>query len=272
MDADERISLIQLKIERARERLRELGAAIKAFHDTKPYVIETKRDPSTRRLIYYLTRALPVPLTVSTIAGDMLQNLRSALDHLAYQLVLVGEGRPGPFTHVYFPIADDHKEHRERRPRQTKGMRADAIHAIDALKPYRGGNDTLWRLHKLNNIDKHRLLITAGSAFAGVNVGPVLQRHMSQLMNTMPSAAGGPIEVPTPEIFVQPADRLFPLVAGKELYIDEPDAEPSPKIEFRLQVEFYEPGLIEGESLTDSLQAMLDEVEKIVLSFKPLLA
>lgn len=271
MDADERIGLIRPKIERARERFSELKAAIASFHNTKPYAIETKRDPTSRRLIYYLTRVLPVPLTVSAIAGDMLQNLRSALDHLAYQLVLVGEQRPGPFTHVYFPIADDHSQYRNRRPRQTKGMRADAVSAIDALKPYRGGNETLWRLHRLNNIDKHRLLVTAGSAFAGVNVGPVLQRHMTQMMKTMPLAAGDPIEAPKLDIFLKPADRLFPLDAGKELYIDEPDAEPTNKIEFRLQVEFYEPGLIEGVPLTDSLQAMLDEVDKVVLSFKPLL-
>jgi hypothetical protein len=39
-------------------------------------------------------------------------------------------------------------------------MRADAIAAIDAAKPYKGGNEPLWRIHELNNIDKHRSLFS----------------------------------------------------------------------------------------------------------------
>ena len=41
-------------------------------------------------------------------------------------------------------------------------MRQEAVKAIDRLKPYGGGNDFLWRLHGLNNIDRHRLLFTVG--------------------------------------------------------------------------------------------------------------
>lgn len=44
-----------------------------------------------------------------------------------------------------------------------KGMRADAKKAIDDLKPYRGGNAALWQLHELNNIDKHKFLLTGGA-------------------------------------------------------------------------------------------------------------
>ena len=38
-------------------------------------------------------------------------------------------------------------------------MSKAAIAAIDALKPYRGGDDLLWQLHRLENVDKHRVLI-----------------------------------------------------------------------------------------------------------------
>lgn len=33
---------------------------------------------------------------------------------------------------------------------------------IDKIRPYGGGNDGLWGLHKLDIIDKHRLLPTVG--------------------------------------------------------------------------------------------------------------
>lgn len=42
----------------------------------------------------------------------------------------------------------------------NKGMCPKAIKAIDALKPYKGGNDALWRIHELDNIDKHCALFT----------------------------------------------------------------------------------------------------------------
>ncbi len=33
---------------------------------------------------------------------------------------------------------------------------------MDALKPYRGGNDALWLLSQLDNASKHRLLLSVG--------------------------------------------------------------------------------------------------------------
>jgi hypothetical protein len=39
-------------------------------------------------------------------------------------------------------------------------MRDAAIERIERLKPYKGGNDPLWRIHELDNIDKHRTLLT----------------------------------------------------------------------------------------------------------------
>ena len=39
-------------------------------------------------------------------------------------------------------------------------MRPEAVEAIDRLKPYKGGNDLLWKIHALNNLDKHRAIFT----------------------------------------------------------------------------------------------------------------
>jgi len=57
-----------------------------------------------------------------------------------------------------------------------------AINAIDTTEPYQGGKGhSLWVLHKLNNIDKHRLLITVGSAYRSFNVGAVIQQASRSL-------------------------------------------------------------------------------------------
>jgi hypothetical protein len=45
-----------------------------------------------------------------------------------------------------------------------------------------------------------------------------------------------------------PADNLFPLEAGKELFIDEADAEPNEKMQFRFDVVLYEFGRVAATS------------------------
>src|SRR5258705_31662 len=47
---------------------------------------------------------------------------------------------------------------------KIKGVNQAGVAIFDATKPYKGGDDRLWALHRLNNIDKHRLLLTAGCA------------------------------------------------------------------------------------------------------------
>ncbi len=137
MTADERLELIKVKVARAKTHLSDLEVELKAFLETKPYVIGTKRDPQTRRVIYFLASVQDTPLSVAAIAGEVLQNLRSGLDHLAYQLVLVGTGKAGPFFHVYFPIYDSEAEYNAKKHARVKGMRQDAIQAIDRPIPTR---------------------------------------------------------------------------------------------------------------------------------------
>ena len=181
MTAEERLQTIRAKIQRANEHIRELNVEVRAFLDTppQPYVVDTKRDPESRELIYYVaTAAERVPSKIALIVGDVVENLRSALDYLAYQLVLVGSPGIEPGRNVYFPISENATRYESETPGKVKGMRKDAIKAIKALKPYRGGNDLLWILHRLNNINKHRAVITVGAAFVGRSILPIEREEL----------------------------------------------------------------------------------------------
>jgi hypothetical protein len=233
MTADERLALIRVKIERAKQHILQLESDIRTFFDTRPYVVGTKQNPQTRQLIYDIVTVRETPKILASITGDALQNLWSALDHLAYQLVLVGTGKPGPFRHVYFPIDNDATKYEADKMRKVQGMRPAAIKAIDTVKPYKGGNDALWRLDQLNNVDKHRLLITVGSAFRSVDINAVICPHVHTLHPDFTAML--------PPLFVRPADRLFPLKAGDELFIDTPDSKVNEQMQFRFDVAFGEP-------------------------------
>ncbi len=265
MTAAERLAHIWPKVERAKQHVTELERACHAFLNTNPYVVGTKQDPQTRKLIYYVASVQAPPASIATITGDVLQNLMSALDHLAYQLVCVGMGSDGPFYHVYFPVADSATEYQIENSRKVKGMRPEAIRAIDAIKPYRGGNDPLWRLYKLNIVDKHRTIITVGSAFRSVDIGS----HVHELLSALLPAGGATL--PAISLGLRPADRLFPLKAGAELFIDAPNAKVNDKMAFRFEIAFGEPKIIEGEPLVETLHQFTDLVSKIIPGFEPLL-
>jgi hypothetical protein len=71
-------------------------------------------------------------------------------------------------AHIYFPFRGTKQELKDafgRRPLNLFDQRmADLI--IDQIQPYPGGNDALWSLNRLDNLDKHRLLIPVAGIVA----------------------------------------------------------------------------------------------------------
>jgi hypothetical protein len=94
-------------------------------------------------------------------AGDFIANLRSALDHLAWQLALLGGAMPT--IEICFPICEvNNSASRRFFNKCTLGIPTAAVAVIESFQPYHLGSDYrsthLWRLNKLWNIDKHRHL------------------------------------------------------------------------------------------------------------------
>ena len=250
------------KLERAKQLKEELQKEVKFFFDSQPYKIDTKLDPQSKHLIYYLVKADEIPEKIALITGDITQNLRSSLDHLAYKLFAAGPGNGTEGRHIYFPIAKDFDQYKKDKSRKTEGLAQPAKELIDEVKPYKGGNDIIWKIHELNNIDKHRLLVTVGSSFGSVDIGKHLRKSMTEAFpdNNMPA-------IP---LFIKPADNLFPLKVGDELFVDGPNAKPIPDMRFKFEIVLNEPGIIEGEPLIEILQTMIDSVDNLIPMFKAL--
>lgn len=263
MTAAERLALIRFKIERAKEHITYLNSAINDFFNSKPYQVNTKRD-TNGRLIYYLSSVKPTPTRFAIIAGDAIQNLRSTLDHLAWQLFLVGTGGTTNEDQIYFPIAGDATKYNSKLRGLSSCVRRDAITMLNTIQPYNGGTDhKLWILHKLNNIDKHRLLVTVGSVYQSFNVG----KHITSLMQTNEFG----IPIPKMDLYLKPKDNLFPLKTGDELFIDAVNAQENKELDFRFNIALNEPGVIEGATLLELLNEFSDIVTKTVLLFMPCL-
>jgi hypothetical protein len=74
MNADERLALSRLKIERAEKHLVELNAEIGTFLATKPYRVIKKVDP---KVVYEVSHVTPLPGSIPAIVGDAVQRARA---------------------------------------------------------------------------------------------------------------------------------------------------------------------------------------------------
>src|SRR5262245_23363930 len=102
--------------------------------------------------------------------GDTVHNLRSALDHLAWQLVEANGGAPTDKT--AFPMSNSADAFESARGRQMKGIASDAQELIRSVQAYHSyHNRHLAALAALDNVDKHRLLIVAVCRLDGVGYG-----------------------------------------------------------------------------------------------------
>lgn len=175
----------RLKIKRAEEGRNSLQDYIRTvFEDYGNRA--TLRADTDRDTGYHILSIQSVPdltelqETVAVRTGEIVHNLRSALDHLAWQLANVYTGgNPAYPRRVQFPIEDDPDVFRRRCTPSVRDNGAwlgevdPAHHAIiDRYQPYQGENGGLsqrwWTgylhelalLRDLSDTDKHRVLTT----------------------------------------------------------------------------------------------------------------
>jgi hypothetical protein len=90
----DRTSAWWAKADRAQHHLRLLDRLVAEFRASEPYTVVPRPTDTPGRTEYRLHIYKPVPPEISTTIGDILHNLRSALDSLAYEMALRGRDRP----------------------------------------------------------------------------------------------------------------------------------------------------------------------------------
>jgi hypothetical protein len=155
-----------LKVERANRHIDEFNSIVAAYQAEKFYDIwaDTDAKGATK---FFIGPIKPFPHTLPLIVGDIVHNLKSALDHTFTAIV----GDALPMDDRMFPFC-------KNRPSDiTKSARFNAIEKaipgsagfiLDKVQPYEGGAGGLYGLHRLDRIDKHNeLIVTANAASIG---------------------------------------------------------------------------------------------------------
>ena len=152
---------VNAKISRARECLQTLEADIVALceHERHRRILEIKQS----RPVIVSENIPEIPISYSIRIGEIAYNLRSAMDHLAWQLVFYSGGTPSDKSE--FPISTrketTKKQYREWAKDKVNGMAQEHIEVIEALQPFNKDSVVgphLKMLHSICNIDKHRYL------------------------------------------------------------------------------------------------------------------
>lgn len=145
-----------MKVERSQQHIDELKKTLQDYKNSS--FCEMGINETGLVVSVVITKAIPD--TVALCLGDAFHNLRSSLDHVAYEIVSMHDGS---LDRIQFPIADTEVSLKKNGYFGLEAIYPEfAKHIADVVKPYEKGNYKLWALNKLNNLDKHRLLLSYG--------------------------------------------------------------------------------------------------------------
>jgi hypothetical protein len=143
----------------AETRIPVFGAQLDSWcFENREITVEEAPPPVTHNGIVVGPKA-PLPLWFNVEAGVYIHLMRTALDLMATALA---------YRHsvalpekAYFPIAPSEDLWRTAKGSKfIKALPPRACQIIEDLKPYKGGNDLLWALHELDNVRKHRRMLS----------------------------------------------------------------------------------------------------------------
>lgn len=295
-------SAAQLKLQRAKDHFKDFRSELAAYYNATPWTMTPMRDGPDLALI--LESHEPVPELLALIAGDLVHNARSALDCAIMELAELGLGTLGR------PPESEPEEHSLSFPIGEKALTAGKItslerflpaaiveclrllqpienikrrlveqeptEALDELAAQRVHYDTLLRLSKLNNWDKHRrltfsFLVPQSVSSDGGTGGPKVSNKPGELDDLrgitwlgVPEPETRAVKIDDPAILAQlqaafeAADAAqskfdfhfswWPLRIGDEIgrYIPYPGADPVPDIavEASLRLVLFEPDML----------------------------
>ena len=151
---------VNAKIQRAQDEIERLARDIADSCEGQRSLFSEELRPDVGDKIWIFRGETPiVPIGYSVRLGEIVYNLRSALDQLIWQLVHANYKTPG--RHNEFPLLNDESRFNETVKSKLKGVSQKSLDKIKEMQPFCKNDewDALKTLHSLCNTDKHRSVI-----------------------------------------------------------------------------------------------------------------
>ena len=253
-----RLSGVELKIDRAEKHLAALDEALEWFNKDVANELVTEKDADSG---WYFLKTLDVPSPpddLGILIGDCLHNARSALDHLAWQLVNFPTSQgpdPEPAEdRIEFPIFLCERKYRDVWRNKIGGIDPKGLTVLENLQPWaipdeeKRPTHPLWLLYELSNWDKHRVLHTTANQ---LRHSGFLNPELLKEAETLPP---GELKSNTPLARVCMKDG----------------GEPNMKMGFYLALDVaFDQGLASGLPVSKTMELICKTVEHVVTRLEP---
>lgn len=215
----------RVKLERALQQRGEILGVWSAWHQAGNIQV-LELDNADGGLKFVIRLREPIPIAWAAIVGDLIHNLRASLDLLVHELVRETSGEAAWTAATGYPIGDSESRFKQLLRTRTAGASSSALEKIEATQAYPGGGQTgtaLYRLHRLDIRDKHKLLAPVALRSRRFGVSPDF--------STMGVESG---EVPF--VMIRPADQT-PLTDGSVVLSVAPEAMGDVGIKYAFETE-----------------------------------
>lgn len=219
------------------------------------FIRKTNTEQTEHWLVFFVEDPFP-PIELSAVVGDVLYNLRSALDSLVCGLVR--KGTPSSPCEGQFPIFNDSAHYPKARNKYLKDVPEEARKVIDTLQPFNRPEgtrdiDPLFLLNSLCNEDKHQSTLLTLCYHRDVEL-------------LIPLKHGAPLHIKLPKSLYAAQPDTVPL-PGRPDSIDE---NVSIKIVGRSVLLFRRDGPMPERPADEVLVACLNYVEhRVIPALKP---
>src|SRR5712691_3359279 len=139
----------ELKFQRAEYHREAVRGLLKSYLNPPPYSIRRDDDPR-RGLSFWITLERKPPDEIALTAGDCIHNLRSALDHIIYELSCHTAGQHVPDT--AFPILVSSRNWKSISGQQLRSVPGPALKRIEELQPFQGLDAKYWTRERLLHV------------------------------------------------------------------------------------------------------------------------
>jgi hypothetical protein len=229
------------KIARAKNHLTDLKREVLFFFEQKPYEIFTDPDPTNpKHLVHKLRLTCQIPDAFSAATGDVVDNLRAALDHAMYG-VAIASGCKNP-REAYFPFSKDAASFERTLKGRCRDVPQEIYPLLRSYEPYKGGSETLWALNLLCIANKHKLVVPVGTAT--FNAG-------------MSFSATGFVSMPYDHAWNRIKNEM-------ELFTADPMAQLKGNFNLGFYIAFGEIESVDGKPAIETLDLFVDMVETIL--------
>lgn len=246
----------KLKIERANVHIRDLQSAVAVFHQTEPYTLV--REEKGDKYVYKIKLLKPIPSSFALLIGDAIQNLRTALDYAACCLAIQNKPSIG-INDIAFPIGRNVQDFEISAKEKIRKLSPEARAFVASMRPYQGGNDAFWRLHRLAIRDRHRLLFTTWGRFRSLGL-VMLIPHPTEKER-----------IKAPRIWINPADHSPATEDGTETFIcpiGDIGSTIDEDVQVRVEVAFGDDEVVKDEPLEPAISQLHDFVKNAILAIE----